>query len=182
MTWRTHLAGGIVAGASLSLLLSPPDAGMPGLILLGAAFGSLLPDLDAADAKIHHAVRVFGIEPFTLPAAVIHRTLGHRGAFHSLAAVTAVAFVAALGSTALGLPPDVVTLGTASVSLGFLSHLLLDACTPHGVPLFLPFRRGRRHVLPRQYWVATGSESEDVVFVLLATLGLVLLLIPMPTL
>ena len=50
---------------------------------MGAALGSLLPDLDASESKIKYLS--FGtFKPFSLPAHIAYRTAGHRGVLHSL--------------------------------------------------------------------------------------------------
>ena len=83
MTWRTHL----LAGISSLWLLDALQPGVPpeniGLLALIAGFGALLPDLDAARSKIRN-MKVGGIEPFAVPADLLHRTFGHRGPLHSL--------------------------------------------------------------------------------------------------
>lgn len=93
MTWRTHLMGGVCSLAPLVLL--PPDtlaAGEVGLCALLAALGSLLPDLDASESHLKH-LKLLGtsVTPFTLPAIVLNRTLGHRGLLHSLLGLGIVA-------------------------------------------------------------------------------------------
>ena len=177
MMWRTHLVGGIALSVAALLIVQPGmEREMFGMAAVCGGIGSLLPDLDAANAKIHHAIRIGSIEPLTIPAALIHATLGHRGAFHSLTALVAIMAVAGFGAIAAGLTVGTSIVGIASLSLGFLSHLLLDACTPHGVPFLLPFQRRRHHVLPPLLRVVTGSMEEDIVLMALATLCLALLL------
>ena len=184
MMWRTHLAGGIALTASVLLTLAPHTGQETlGIALLCGAFGSLLPDLDAADSKIRRFAPFFGagktlgtFRPLALPATVVHTALGHRGAFHSLLAMILVGAVAAGLCLAAGTPTAVAVPGVGGLTVGFLSHLLLDACTPHGVPFLLPFQRTRGHVLPRGWRVTTGSLEEDVALALLTTLCLALLL------
>ena len=62
-----------------------------------------------------------------------------------------------------------------ALSLGYLSHLLLDGCTKTGVPLWYPCPR-RVWLLPQPLRVTTGSAAEDIVLVLLAMLCLGLFL------
>jgi membrane-bound metal-dependent hydrolase YbcI (DUF457 family) len=92
MLWRTHVLAGI---SSLWLLEAiPPGTERENLALLirVAAFGALLPDLDAAQSKIKH-LSIARIKPFYLPARAIHQQFGHRGFSHSLAAVGLVALL-----------------------------------------------------------------------------------------
>ena len=165
MTWRTHLVGGV---ASLALLGAAPamlSTETLGPAVLAAALGSLLPDLDAADSRIKR-LDVGGIAPFALPALVLHRAFGHRGALHSLLGLLAAGLLVALPlGSVLGAAPAWALL------LGYASHLVLDACTRSGVPLLWP-RRNRFHLLPNPLRIVTGSPTEDLVFVLLAALVL----------
>ena len=97
-----------------------------------------------------------------LLSAGIRALTGHRGATHTLAgllgATGLVTALSAAGGLLAHLPPPAIlalTLGIGAAWLdGYLTHLLADALTPHGVPLW----RGRRfHLLPARYWVRTGS-------------------------
>jgi membrane-bound metal-dependent hydrolase YbcI (DUF457 family) len=86
MTWPTHTLFGI---STLWLLAPlPPEtlqANM-GVLAAAAAFGALLPDLDASESKIKHLkIPNTQIKPFLLPALVVSRSDQHRGLLHSLA-------------------------------------------------------------------------------------------------
>ncbi|MBB6050734.1 metal-dependent hydrolase [Armatimonas rosea] len=162
MTWPTHLSGGIAAALMLGPLLGAESIAPT---LLGAIVGALLPDLDADQSRLSNTY-MFGSHPLRLPAQILHRALGHRGALHSFLGM--MLFCSALGIPLLILGLGYVALG---VTLGFLSHLLLDACTKSGVPLLWPDRT-RLHLLPSWLLVTTGSKAEDVVFALLAAVNL----------
>lgn len=51
-----------------------------------------------------------------------------------------------------------------------MAHLLADACTPHGAPLFGPVSSRRVHLLPPGMRVTTGG-SGDLVILMVATLA-----------
>jgi inner membrane protein len=158
LTWRTHFLGGV---ASLWLLpIGVPHQSLA-LAIAFALLGSLLPDLDARQSKLSN-VQIAGITPLKPAAYVLNRRLGHRGVMHSLWALLIVAI-------ALGLPLALLLDPLAGVGLvlGYLSHLLLDACTRSGVPLLWP-ETSKVHLLPRGLRVVTGSRAEDIVFFLLA--------------
>ena len=179
MTWRTHLVGGIASLWPLALLPgglagTPAGSGGVGVLAAVAAFGALLPDLDAAESKIKSlslgdGARDWGMRPFALPAVLLHRHFGHRGALHSLLALGVLVLLTLPLSLRLGWQAQM------ALSLGYSSHLLLDACTPRGVPLLWPDRRAR-HALPRSFRIPTGSPEEGLVFALLANLAVLLLL------
>lgn len=171
MTWRTHLLGGV---GSLWLLRPLETAGSDlsnlGLLAGLAGLGALLPDLDAQESKVKHLAIAKGVEPFALPSLVLHRLLGHRGLMHSLLGWGIAAVVVGLPVTwYVGWQPALALL------LGYGSHLLLDACTKHGIPFLYPNKR-RLHALPKLLWISTGSQAEDVVFALLALAVMPLLL------
>lgn len=175
MTWRTHLVGGISSLWSLSLLPNGLSAGTNtanvGLLALVAGLGALLLDLDAGESHLKHLTLGAGIKPLYLPARFLHRTLGHRGLLHSL-------FGLALAMLLVGVPVGLLLNGwlpTAALALGYASHLLLDACTKRGIPLWFPHHR-LVHLLPPPLRVRTGSPAEEVVLALLGVLAAALLL------
>lgn len=170
MMGRTHLLLGINALWLLEVgPLPSPDRFV--LAVAGAALGSLLPDLDAR-ASLLQSLHVGGVRPLVLPARGLHRLFGHRGTLHSLLALGVLAL---LSLPLLGIEP-LLWLG---LLLGYASHLVGDACTRHGVPLFFP-RRTRVHLLPKLLRLSTGSLAEDALFVLLALGCLTLLLRHLP--
>ena len=167
MTWRTHVMAGIVSLYGLPLGLSFDSMS---LAILFAVVGSLLPDLDARESKLSN-VAIGGIAPLKLVARLLSRSLGHRGPMHSLFAVLVVAL-------AFGLPLALLLDPFAGfgLTLGYLSHLLLDACTKSGVPLYWP-ESGRVWLLPPRLRFTTGSAAEDGFFILLSFAASGLLLI-----
>lgn len=162
MAWRAcGCCGPIDAGG---------DAASLGLLAGLAALGALLPDLDAHESKIKHMAVAKGVEPFALPSLLLSRLLGHRGLLHSLLGWGIAALVVGLPTFLVaGLPPALALI------LGYGSHVLLDACTKHGVPLLYP-RQRKWHALPPALRITTGSAVEDLFFLPLALLSLWLLL------
>lgn len=114
-----HLITGISVGAIviIILLLFFVDAFKTGLFqaIFGialAAFGSVLPDI---------------IEPPT------HWT--HRKTFHSESALGVVVIILGVSIFLIvKFGSHFVTVGLCSLSLGYLTHLILDAQTPMGLP------------------------------------------------
>ena len=124
------------------------------LSLLVAAACGLAPDIDKAGST---ASRSLGVVTRVLSWG-IERSFGHRGGFHSLLGV-GLGFVAGdLLGTLLGL----TGLG-ALVAYGWAAHLLTDAVTVRGVPLFWPLLPVHVKLPP---WIVTGSPMEAVVLVL----------------
>lgn len=178
MMWRTHALAGVntlwlLAPLAPFALAPAPTPGLLAVLAGTAAFGALLPDLDASESKIKSLTLGGGgwrLRPFALPAHVLHRTLGHRGPLHSLLGLGVAALLVALP---LGL--WLGALPALALVLGYGSHLLLDACTKSGVPLLYPDRT-RRHALAPRLRITTGSPAEEVVLALLGVGALTLLL------
>ena len=167
MMGRTHM----LLGLSSLWLLSP----LPGVLTpntlpplaAAAAFGALLPDLDAQGSTLKY-LKVGGLTPFVPLTDLLHRALGHRGLLHSLWGLSA-ACVLALPLLWLGWPLFVGLL------LGYMSHLAGDAATKSGIPLLYPKSR-RLHLLPPPWRLTTGSQAEDALLPLLGVAVLALLL------
>ncbi len=171
MMGRSHL---LLAGAGyaalavrpfdtpLGVLAAPVLGGGPipagpaafALSLGVAAVCGLAPDIDKAGST---AARSLGLVTRVLCWG-IERGFGHRGGFHSLLGVAFGFFLGDLLGGLLGL----TGLG-ALVAFGWAVHLLSDAWTVQGVPLFWPLMPGRVKLPP---WISTGSWMEAVVLVL----------------
>jgi inner membrane protein len=170
MTWPTHTLLGICTLWLLAPL--PPDMiGYDmGTLAACAAFGALLPDLDASESKIKH-LKLLGtqIKPFLLPSQVIYKTDQHRGLLHSLIGFGMVTGLFTPLGWWIGWAPIVVVL------FGYASHLLADSATKSGLRLFYP-RPDRFYLMPRGWRVTTGSPAEDGIMVSSAVMVLILLL------
>lgn len=142
------LLGGLSTDQSATLLLS---------FLIAAACG-LAPDIDKAGSR---ASRSLGILTRVLSWG-IERSFGHRRGFHSILAALLSYILGDLAGNLVGL----TGLG-ALLAFGWSVHLLTDAWTVHGVPLFWPLTAARVRLPP---WISTGSVMEAVVLVI--TLGL----------
>ncbi len=117
MTGKTHFIGGILAGVLITQAL---DINIGYAVISG--LGGLLPDIDEPNSTIGRRI----------PGSFIVKFLfGHRGFWHSLLAA-ALVYLLILG----------VTSSTFAVLFvaGYISHLLLDACTPSGVPFLYPIK------------------------------------------
>lgn len=173
---RTHILLGLNAlwpmeSQPLSGVLHSEPSRFP-LCVGAVVLGALLPDLDAGQSLLSN-LSLGGVRPFFLPARALHSTLGHRGVLHSLGALGIIGVV----TLPIARFDVSVWLG---LLLGYASHLVGDACTKRGIPLFYaPFFSSARvsvHLLPKPLRLSTGSLAEEVVFTFLATPALTLLL------
>lgn len=167
MTYRTHLVGGIASLWALAALPYGTDALALSCVAVG--FGALLPDLDANASKLQ-SLSIKGIRLFVPVGVVIRQTYPHRGPLHSLVAVGVI--------TLIGSIPVAVWLGWQvglALTLGYLSHLMLDMCTKSGLPFLYPNPKPM-WLLPGKLRIVTGSEWEHLYTAVLGILSLALLL------
>lgn len=176
MTGKSHLTIGVVTYTSLWLhpigpLAAPLPGGSPapaGLIV-GIALvmlGALLPDIDHPHGALA-SERVAGMRLFKPLAWGVGAVFGHRGPTHSLLALAALIV---LGQWPL-LPWAATNFGWL-LAWGYALHLLADALTKSGIPLFWP-ARARFGIPPfRRLRFATGTWREGLVVTLLALICL----------
>lgn len=142
MTGKTHFIGGILAGVLITqaLDISIGYAAISGI-------GALFPDIDEPNSTIGRRI----------PGSFLVKFLfGHRGFWHSLLAAALVYFLL------LGIASN--TIAVLFVA-GYISHLLLDAMTPSGVPFLYPIKHSYTLNLIR-----TGGISEYAFMVVLLTI------------
>ncbi len=142
----------------------------PVLCAVAAILGALAPDIDAEKSTIKSSLGLAGkIVSFMLRLVGVK----HRGATHY--GLTALLILAAtFWCWRTGWPYGDVAL---AFGLGYLSHILADALTKHGVPLLWPLP-GQFHLLPGPLRIRTGGPVETLVSLLVAS-GLVWLLLDM---
>lgn len=143
-TLTAPILGGVMEESSVRLLAS---------FVIAAACG-LAPDIDKHSSW---AARSLGLPTQILSWGIEH-SFGHRGGFHSLLALVG----AYLLGEAVGRPLGLTGLG-ALIAFGWGVHLVTDAWTVHGIPLFWPLTVARVRLPP---WISTGSFMEYVMLVL----------------
>ncbi len=162
MTGPTHIALGVAA----TLFLKEQADVHPAVLDWAAILiGALAPDIDAGNAAISRPGSLLGrFLPRTLQrlldlvgtllSKVVHAVFGHRKVLHWP--------LLCIGLFILGGVTD--TSWLQWFSWGYLTHILGDACTKGGVPLFAPLSRKEVRWSP----LKTGSRGEKVVFLTLA--------------
>jgi inner membrane protein len=147
MTGKTHFAVGLACGLIAVITLEPSQA----VAMVGAAAaGALLPDLDSPMSTLG---RLLPINPFA--------ALGHRRILHSISMLIIFWLLAYYKSNELW---------HVYLLIGYTSHIILDAITVQGVPLWYPFPG--RFKLPLQ--IRTGGFLD--LFLLIGTWGGILFL------
>ncbi len=152
-------ANGLIEANTMAGFVQPhPVNGLPiGPTLCAAAalLGALLPDIDAEESTIKGELGLAGqaVSLILKIFGVRHRGLTHRGLTALLALALGCLIGWRLGYADVGL----------AFGLGYLSHLIGDAMTKHGVPLLWPLP-GQFHLLPGPLRIRTGGPVENLVF------------------
>lgn len=176
MMWRTHQVGGVATGLLMTSVMI--RKGMPYIstnytwaipIVIGAWLGGLFPDLDHPKSKLAN-VSILGIKPLLPIALLFSSVFGHRKMTHTLyfLLLTTAPFIFSIHlfpnwSQLTHYISTYIGIGFAG---GYLSHLLLDSLTSHGVAILPP--------LPKLKIIGmtTNGAGEGVVFVLLVIMGI----------
>ena len=131
MTGKTHIAGGIAAGAAVGLAL---NLTMEHFIIatFAGGVGGLIPDIDSATSTITSKTGPAGF--------IISRIFRHRGVLHTPVAyivLNCVLWIIAgnIGYTNIALP---LLMGMFA---GEISHLLLDSLNRVGIMWLWPYPR-----------------------------------------
>lgn len=158
MKYKTHVAGGLVAGV-VALSLMEDNSGVELAVMTGAVIGSLFPDIDHKGSYIGRRMKA--------TSHIASSLFGHRGITHSPIMMTFFTLLLFLTSE-LFIASTLVDLWLLGFYMGILSHIFLDMLTKGGVPLLYPFSK-KKIALTK---MKTGSIWETMVFVvLILTLG-----------
>lgn len=148
MIWNTHVLGGAIAGATGAIALKSP---IPMSVVAISAVSAVIPDIDIPGSKI---TKIRGLKWIAKPLSILINKLGgHRGVFHAPLLYIALSILLMF----LHAPAFLVQ----GFLLGTLSHILLDAFNPAGVPLFWPLSKKRVHVGN----IKTESFGESIVYI-----------------
>lgn len=161
MEYKTHIAGGAVAGAvamtasalKTIAVIDPPIYFYP--LMMGAAIlGGLTPDIDLRKSKAGQK---------TGPASTVIQTLwGHRTLFHAPLLYFGLYY---LLKPSLGITQSILFAFLA----GAISHIFLDMMNAKGIPLLYPFG-GHFHIAK----VKNGSIIEKNIRIALTVLAILL--------
>ena len=138
MLWFTHIVFALFLSL-ISIKYIPQSS--PELFIILACIASILPDIDAPKSIINQKLK------FTKLVAHIFQ---HRGFFHSIFPVIIIyiLFVSAGWHTV-----------AAALSIGYLSHIIIDAFTVKGINIIHPIPS-----LKLSGFIEVGSISEWLIF------------------
>lgn len=149
---KTHILGSIAAGTIVFMSGYVPVTNMTTHIAYGGSLviGALLPDICAPNSWIGRR--------FTMTSTLIQSIFGHRTFTHSaLFLLFLYYFLENFASSPLFV---VIQYG---LTIGVLSHILLDMVTPRGVMLFYPLKKYFRFPIT----IKTGSIIGETIVSLL---------------
>ena len=157
MTGNTHLSLGVAAGAiAVGITGSGSDVGTAIGMVAVASLGSMLPDIDEDGSTLNNLLfrsirfrsaalaiagliavllTLFqGLDLWVLFAGIYAMSVAfipHRSFTHSFLSLAVVSWITYLADPTY----------TWAMAVGYLSHLLADACTTRGIPLLWPWKQ-----------------------------------------
>lgn len=168
MNGYTHKIGGTCAGLVATCLalqepFSPEKLTVAGLVVAGAALGSLLPDIDHKNSTISKKHKI--------TSWIMTHLFEHRGFTHApLIQMLFVAILFYLGKNLGGVIGYSYLGFVVGLGIGILSHTLLDWLTVGGVPLLYPFTKRRFHLMS----LKTSKHSKGMaIFLTLITIVII---------
>jgi len=162
MTARTHDVFAFASLITVGAYYPPASLNLTTLFVsaVGSIIGSLLPDIDQASNRLWDLLPGGDfIGRFLKNIFLSHRTLSH-----SIIGVFAVYKLLDL-ILPLVLNPNFISVQIVclSIMIGYLSHLLLDAFTEEGLPLFFPLKLKIGFPPIRSWRIKTGKWFEKYV-------------------
>ena len=137
MNHHAHKIGGICAGViACTVMMKAPitfdKCLLSSALLVGSILGSRIPDIDHPDSKIGRK--------FKLLSWGVSKIFGHRGFTHTLLCTMLFSVLLFFCTAFLnGYLQVIYSQFVIGITVGYLSHLVLDCMTKSGVPLLYPF-------------------------------------------
>lgn len=167
MLGRTHSIAGVASGLALSHFIAGQfpainEYAVMGIVTASALVGSLAPDIDIEQSTFSKRVPILSI-PYKLIAKLPFKCFQHRGITHSL--LFPLIFVGlCLYFTEMN---HYIVLALLGLTVGTLSHIILDMLNYKGVAIFSPIWNKMFHLTPYALAVEAGSFGEAILRVLL---------------
>lgn len=176
MTGKTHQIIGLIFGLGTYLTIVEPSYGPAtfGTVLAFSSIGALLPDIDNAASDIWHTV------PYGHRAGkIVDPFLSHRNITHSIIGLVIASilffFLFKQFPSYWGISTSIVLI---CAMMSYASHLLFDAMTVEGIPLFWPLK-WRFGIPPKPFEgarIMTGKWFESLIIFPLANFILLILI------
>lgn len=124
MNYIAHATAGAGVALAITKVVSV-DFKSQVIVYSSCILGSLLPDIDHPKAIISKYIPII--------PGLLYDTVGHRTLTHSLLFTLIIGLICSYFNLLLGI----------GLSLGILSHILLDLPGPYGVAFLYPFKKER---------------------------------------
>lgn len=169
MTGTTHYMGGVLAGVALVACATPDLTSIGGVgtaiaMIAVSSIGGILPDIDHENSRASKKFRILSLIYKALSKigkAFNSDVFEHRGVMHTL-----IVPIILLISSFVVTTPVADCLLVAGM-FGYLSHIVLDALNPTGVPVLSPFYNKKIRLLPKKICIKTSSGPELAVKLLI---------------
>lgn len=149
MRYNTHLMGGVATVAALYAIAPEATVEVGLAMTAGTLIGSLFPDIDHKGSFIGKRLKLLSF--------LVRMTTGHRGATHAPILLVALSIALLFVGNLFGFG-QMWLFGIIGFFCGAISHVLLDALTPAGVPLMYPFSKESTNFAK----IKTGSFGETL--------------------
>ncbi|MEE1504392.1 MAG: metal-dependent hydrolase [Acutalibacteraceae bacterium] len=169
MTGTTHYIGGVLAGVALVACATPDLTSVKGVatataMVLVSSISSILPDIDHENSKASKKFKILSLVyklVSRIGKAFNSDVFEHRGIMHTLIVPIILLFISFVVTNHFA--DCLIVAGM----FGYLSHIVLDALNPTGVPVLSPFYNKKIRLLPKGICVKTSSTPELLVKVAL---------------
>lgn len=169
MNGYTHKIGGTCAGITAVTMylqepISPEKIAVSACIILGATFGSLVPDIDHKNSTISKKHKII--------SWIFTHLFEHRGFTHApLIQLLLCACLISLGRDLSGIL-GLCYLGlVVGFTIGTLSHSLLDMMTVGGIPLLYPFTKKKFRIMKLKTAKHSGTVAVLSIFLTIFIVG-----------
>lgn len=159
MSGKQHFIYGISTATALSLSVfgnGLPYFNSPTILIVGAAIGSLMPDIDTPKSIVGQ---------LTVPVSfILNRLIGHRTYTHD---------------PAIWIPLAIVLTRMYPLMFGFfigyLGHIFLDGLTEEGIPVFYFFNKKLFHLIPKGLRFKSNSMVVRIVTTAMSVLTILVI-------
>ena len=161
MLYKTHIAGGLLAGAIVIKL--NPTIDVYSIQTMGVlsltSLGSVLPDIDHTGSFIGRKFKIL--------STIVSNVASHRGITHTPAFGALFSFALFKLANIIGF--NIPSIYFIALFTGIMSHIILDALTVGGVPLLAPLSTKKISFTSFK----TGSNFENILMIAMVFINII---------
>ena len=168
MMYDTHKVGGVCSGVIASTVLFSNNFGVnelvsSAIIVSTAIAGSVAPDIDHPSSKLG---KKFFLKPISIS---LNKLFGHRTITHSVITALLMTIVLLVFANMTTAVLNYICINSViGFSVGYFSHLLLDAFTIEGIPIFYPLIKRKYHL--SKFKTGKNKKKEEIVSIIMILL------------